>query len=282
MSVRASPVSRRGLPRRWLTGACLTGVFCVFCTVGTPSTSAMDLTLDTMPDGLGTVEAPGPLPDIPAYRAQYLAQAYGQRLVVELRLQPEAAFSRLSLHAEVQGLLRLLGRFEWQQDVLFRSTPQGLQILQRSSREQTPMRQRSERFLFDWENGTFSSDLDGRSVPSQPLPADFLLLDVLTSLHWTMQLLQAGQLTEAAPLTVTLFERGQLREYVLQRQGRSTLSTTLGSQAAVLVLREDAQRGITYRGWFAPDLHYLPVQFDYATNDDVLELKLQKIHWETQ
>lgn len=229
--------------------------------------------LIVLPFLVGAAQA-GSLPTIPPYTATYEAQAYGNRLIVRSTLNPEGENLRMAMDAQVSGFLRLLGRFEFSRESVFQPAPDGLRVLQTRSRQVTPRRERNTETQFDWSTGRARGQDGDRTFDLEVPPGT---LDFLSSLYQTMTELGDGAVD--ATESVTILERRRLREYTVAPEGRERIQTALGRMDAVKIVRKDNDRDVELAGWFAPDLHYLPVRLDYESDGDVFRLELTKLEW---
>lgn len=220
------------------------------------------------------VQAAEPVPMIPPYTATYEAHAYGNRLIAQSTLSQEGDNLHMALDAHVSGFLRLLGRFEFSRVAVFRPEADGLRLLSTRSSQITPRRERRTETRFDWDDGHARGQHNDKpfDVPVPPHTVDFL-----SSLYLTMTELRDGGFDPA--LQLAILERDRLREYRITLGGRERINTELGRMNTVLVVRKSEDSDVELSGWFAPDLHYLPVRLDYEADGRVYRLELTQIEW---
>lgn len=214
---------------------------------------------------------------VPPYTATYEAQAYGSRLIAQSTLSQEGEHLRMTMDAHVSGFLRLLGRFEFNRESVFRPEGHGPLVLRTRSVEVTPRRQRHTETQFDWSTGRVRG-VDGQGTFDLEIPPG--TLDFLSSLYRTMVELRDGTVEDTED--VTILERRRLREYTVAPAGRERIDTALGRLDTVKVVRRDNQRDIELAGWFAPALHYIPVRLDYESDGQIFRLELTDLEWQNQ
>jgi len=211
---------------------------------------------------------------IPAYTATYEAQAFGNTLVAQSTLSREGDNVRMAMDAHVSGFLRILGRFEFTREAIFKSGDGNLNLVQTRSVQVTPRRERKVETRFDWTTNRAHGHINQKSFDLAVTPDT---LDFLSSLYLTMQALRNGNLEQT--MTVKVLERDRLREYSLTLKGTQRIDTVLGRLEALQVVRTDDSSGVELAGWFVPSLNYLPVRLDYETDGNVFELELTKLEW---
>lgn len=211
---------------------------------------------------------------IPAYTATYQAQAFGNTLVAQSTLSREGDNVRMAMDAHVSGFLRILGRFEFTREAIFKSGDGNLNLVQTRSIRVTPRRERKVETRFDWTTSRAHGHINQRSFDLAVPPGT---LDFLSSLYLTMEQLRNGNLGQT--LTVTVLERDRLREYSLTLKDTHRIDTVLGRLDALRVVRSDENSGVELAGWFVPELNYLPVRLDYEADGNVFELELTKLEW---
>jgi hypothetical protein len=211
---------------------------------------------------------------IPAYTATYEAQAFGNTLVAQSTLSREGDNVRMAMDAHVSGFLRILGRFEFTREAIFKSGDGNLSLVQTRSVQVTPRRERKVETRFDWTTNRAHGHINQKSFDLAVPPGT---LDFLSSLYLTMEQLRSGNLGQT--LTVTVLERNRLREYSLTLKGTQRIDTVLGRVEALHVVRTDDSSGVELAGWFVPALDYLPVRLDYEADGNVFELELTKLEW---
>ena len=211
---------------------------------------------------------------IPAYTATYEAQALGNTLVAQSTLSREGDNVRMAMDAHVSGFLRILGRFEFTREAIFKSGDGNLNLVQTRSVQVTPRRERKVETRFDWTTNRAHGHINQKSFDLAVTPDT---LDFLSSLYLTMQALRNGNLEQT--MTVKVLERDRLREYSLTLKGTQRIDTVLGRLEALQVVRTDDSSGVELAGWFVPSLNYLPVRLDYETDGNVFELELTKLEW---
>jgi hypothetical protein len=211
---------------------------------------------------------------IPPYTATYEAQALGNRLVAQSTLSHEGENLHMALEAHVSGFLRLLGRFEFNRDAVFRPEDDGLRLLSTRSTQITPRRERRTETWFDWETtrarGQHNRQPFDVAVPPQTL-------DFLSSVYLTMTELRDGGFDPTIRLSI--LERDRLCEYSLVLEGQERIATALGPMDTLRVVRKSDDTDVELAGWFAPGLHYLPVRLDYEADGHVFRLELTKLEW---
>ena len=82
-------------------------------------------------------------------------------------------------------------------------------------------------------------------------------------------------LTANRPLNYRITEKGELKDYRFQRQGRETLSLPAGQYECekIQMVRDGGERTTTI--WLAPELNYVPVQIRHNEKGDVVETRLK-------
>ena len=222
---------------------------------------------------VGPVHATSPTA-IPPYTATYEAQAFGNRLIAQSTLSHEGENLHMALDAHVSGFLRLLGRFEFSRVAVFRPEADGLRLLSTRSTQITPRRERRTETRFDWDadraRGQHNEKPFDVSVP--PNTVDFL-----SSLYLTMSELRDGGFDPT--MQFSILERDRLREYSVALQGGERISTVLGRMDTLRVARKSDDSDVELSGWFAPDLHFLPVRLDYEADGHVFRLELTQLEW---
>jgi hypothetical protein len=211
---------------------------------------------------------------IPAYTATYQAHAFGNTLVAQSTLSHEGDNIRMAMDAHVSGFLRLLGRFEFNREAVFKPGDGNPNLVQTRSVQVTPRRERKVETRFDWTTNRAHGHVNQRTFDLEVPPGT---LDFLSSLYLTMEQLQNGNLGHT--INVTVLERDRLREYSLALQGEHSVDTVLGRLSALRVVRTDDNSGVELAGWFVPELNYLPVRLDYEADGNVFELELTKLEW---
>jgi hypothetical protein len=211
---------------------------------------------------------------IPPYTATYEAHAYGNRLIAQSKLSHDGGNLHMALEAHVSGFLRLLGRFEFDRDAVFRPEADGLRLLNTRSTQITPRRERRTETRFDWDAERAIGQHNDKpfDVAVPPNTVDFL-----SSLYLTMTELRDGGFDPAIRLSI--LERDRLREYSLSLDGREHIDTALGRMETLRVVRKSDNSDVELSGWFAPDLHFLPVRLDYEADDQVFRLELTQLEW---
>jgi hypothetical protein len=210
---------------------------------------------------------------IPPYTATYEAQALGNRLVALSTLHYEGDHIRMAMDAHVSGFLRILGRFEFNRESLIQSNGTAVRLLQNRSQQVTPRRERKVETRFDWVTHHAHGHINGKAFD---LAVPATTQDFLSSLYLTMVLLRNGDLTT---LRLDLLERNHLRSYALERRGEARIATPLGTLDTVHVVRTNQGSNVELAAWFAPELHYLPVRFDYEADGNVYRLDLTQLEW---
>ncbi|OOG25902.1 hypothetical protein B1C78_05910 [Thioalkalivibrio denitrificans] len=210
----------------------------------------------------------------PPYTAFYEATAYGNTLKTRSSVNYEPGRVRMSLDARVVGFLRLLGRFEMSREAIVSIGPEGLRLLESLHSQVQPRRSREVHTRFDWETGRAEGVNNGEPF-SLSVSED--TMDYLSVLLAIMQELQTG--TAAQRQTVEVIERDRVRSYRLVREGTERIRTELGRLDTVKVTRRDDDRGIALSAWFARDLHYIPVRFDYEADGRVYVLNITELDW---
>ncbi|TVP87824.1 MAG: DUF3108 domain-containing protein [Thioalkalivibrio sp.] len=221
----------------------------------------------------GTAQAGSPTA-IPPYTATYEAHAYGNRLIAQSTLNHEGENLHMALDAHVSGFLRLLGRFEFDREAVFRPGDDHLRLLSTRSSRITPRRERSAETRFDWSTGRAHGRYNGTAFDVE-VPSD--TVDFLSSVYLTMTRLRDNDLDSS--FGVTVLERDRLRDYTLALEGRERIDTELGRKDTLRVVRKSANSDVELSGWFAPDLHYLPLRLDYEADGHVFRLELTKLEW---
>nr|WP_296748581.1 DUF3108 domain-containing protein [Thioalkalivibrio sp.] len=211
---------------------------------------------------------------IPAYTATYEAQAFGNTLVAQSTLSYEGDTIRMAMDAHVSGFLRILGRFEFNREAIFKSGDGNLNLVQTRSVQVTPRRERKVETRFDWTTNRAHGHINQKSFDLAVTPDT---QDFLSSLYLTMQALRNDQLGDN--MTVKVLERDRLREYSLTLLGVQSIDTVLGRLEALHVVRRDDSSGVELAGWFVPSLDYLPVRLDYQADGNVFQLELTKLEW---
>lgn len=210
----------------------------------------------------------------PPYTAFYEAFAYGNTLKTRSSVNYEPGRVRMSLDARVVGFLRLLGRFELSREAIVSNGPEGMRLLESHHSQVQPRRSREVHTRFDWETGTAEGVSNGESF-SVEVGQD--TMDYLSVLLMIMQELRTGN--PQPRQTVEVIEKDRVREYRLVREGTERLDTELGRLDTVRVTRRDDERGIGLSAWFARDLHYIPVRFDYEADGRVYVLNITGLDW---
>jgi hypothetical protein len=223
---------------------------------------------------LAGVAQPALAGPIPAYTATYQAQAFGNTLVAQSTLSREGDNIRMAMDAHVSGFLRILGRFEFNREAVFKPGGGNLNLVQTRSAQVTPRRERKVETRFDWTTNRAHGHINQKSFDLEVPPGT---LDFLSSLYLTMEQLRNGNLGQT--ITVTVLERDRLRAYSLTLQGTHSIDTVLGRVEALRVVRTDDNSDVELAGWFVPELHYLPVRLDYEADGNVFELELTKLEW---
>nr|CAA6827923.1 MAG: Unknown protein [uncultured Thiotrichaceae bacterium] len=77
------------------------------------------------------------------------------------------------------------------------------------------------------------------------------------------------------PLNYKVTEKGKLKDYRFQRQGKETLSLPAGKYLCekILMIRDNGERITTI--WLAPELNYVPVQIRHNEKGSIIETKLK-------
>jgi hypothetical protein len=210
----------------------------------------------------------------PPYTAFYEAFAYGNTLKTHSTLNYEPGRVRMSLDARIVGFLRILGRFEMSRESIISNGPDGLRLLESHSTQVQPRRTREAHTRFDWETGEAHGVSNGKTFN---LKVDDDIQDYLSVLLVVMQELRTG--AAETRQTVDVIERDRVRSYRLVREGTERLDTALGRLDTIKVTRSDPKRGVALSAWFAPELHYLPVRFDYEADSRVYVLNITGLDW---
>jgi len=221
----------------------------------------------------GAAQAGSPT-SIPAYTATYEAHAFGNTLIAQSTLSHEGENLHMALEAHVSGFLRLLGRFEFDREAVFRPGADHLRLLSTRSSRITPRRERNAETRFDWSTGRAHGRYNGKAFDLD-VPPD--TVDFLSSVYLTMTRLRDNDFDST--LRVTVLERDRLRDYTLSLEGREQIDTELGRKDTLRVVRKSEDSDVELSGWFAPDLHYLPMRLDYEADGHVFRLELTKLEW---
>ena len=221
----------------------------------------------------GTAQA-GAATTIPPYTATYEAHAFGNLLIAQSTLSHNGENLHMALDAHVSGFLRLLGRFEFDREAIFRPEGDHPRLLSTRSVRITPRRERRTETRFDWSEGRARGRHNGKAFEVQ-VPPD--TLDFLSSVYVTMTGLRDGDFDSTLRLSV--LERDRLREYTLVLEGQEQIDTELGQKDTLRVVRTSDDSDVELSGWFAPDLHYLPMRLDYEADGRVFRLELTKLEW---
>lgn len=211
---------------------------------------------------------------IPAYTATYEAHLLGNRLVALSTLSPEGGNLRMAMDAHVSGFVRILGRFEFNRESLLQAETGGVRLLQTRTQQITPRRDRTVETRFDWTTDHAHGHINGETFAMEVPPQT---QDFLSSLYLIMLRLRNGEFE--GDITVDLLERDRLRRYSLEHRGKERIDTPMGVRDTVQIVRKDNSSDVELAAWFAPDLHYLPVRFDYETNGTVYQLDLTQVEW---
>lgn len=252
-----------------------------------PATAAPASPPVSTPDGRNPAaasEQPDTTPLIPAFVARYRAQAFGNELLATARLRYDGPRAHFSLDAEVQGFIRLLGRFAFERRSTARVGADRFWLEESQARQETPRRTRTSEARIIREtppDGPSRTRADVR-ITGRVDGRDFALVapasvdDFLTSLLNAMR--AAVTQTIAASTQVTLVERGQLRRYRLTVAGSETLSiAALGRVDTTRVDRFDADGARVFSAWLVPDRHGVPARFDYIDDGRSYQLELQSV-----
>ena len=210
----------------------------------------------------------------PPHTAFYEAVAYGNTLKTRSTVSYEPGLVRMSLDARVVGFLRLLGRFEMSRESILSNGPEGLKLLESHHSETQPRRSREVHTRLDWEANIAQGTQNGKPFEIEVQDGT---LDYLSVLLLLMQELRNGNVETRE--SVALVERHRLRTYTLIREGNERLQTDLGRLDTVKITRRDEERGIALSAWFAPELHYIPVRFDYEADGRVYALRITGVEW---
>ncbi|WP_019625506.1 DUF3108 domain-containing protein [Thioalkalivibrio sp. ALJT] len=214
---------------------------------------------------------------IPPYTASYEATALGNTLKARITLNHEDVQTRMAMDAHVSGFLRLLGRFELSREALMNRQNGELQLARSRSQQITPRRERKVETRLDRDRGLAIGTIDNEhfqlEVPDQTL-------DFLGSLYLIMQRLERSELTRADNRsTVQVLERDRLREYRFEYGERETMDSPIGRLETVRIDRRTDDSDVALSAWFAPELHHVPVRFDYEADGRVFELNLTQLEW---
>ncbi|MFN2350090.1 MAG: DUF3108 domain-containing protein [Thioalkalivibrio sp.] len=210
----------------------------------------------------------------PPHTAFYEAMAYGNTLKTQSTISYEPGQVRMSLDARVVGFLRLLGRFEMSRESIIGNGPEGLRLLESHNSQVQPGKTREVHTRFNWEANLATGTQNGTAFALQ-VPDD--TMDYLSVLLLVMQELRSGMSEKRQ--AVDVIDRDRLRNYQLVHEGTERLDTGLGRMDTIKVTRRDEKRGIALSAWFAPQLHYIPVRFDYEADGRIYALNITGVDW---
>lgn len=82
-------------------------------------------------------------------------------------------------------------------------------------------------------------------------------------------------MTNQRPLNYRITEKGKLKNYNFQRQGKETLELPAGKYLCekIHMIRDDGNRSTTI--WLAPELNYVPVKIRHNEKGDIIETALK-------
>lgn len=209
--------------------------------------------------------------------ATYEAHALGSTLTATKTLSWSGDQGELRLKGRIQGLLRLIGRFEMERVSTFRVDDTNIQLLSTRAWQASPNRERSHQLQRVENEAVFVGDINGEAVRVEIDPSEDIQ-DFLSVLHWSRVQL-ARKDGDLADVTVTILERDRLRSYSMHAFPQESIRTPLGVLDAIRLVREDRERETSLSAWLAPSMDYVPVRIDYDVDGRILSLKLTQIEW---
>ncbi len=133
---------------------------------------------------------------------------------------------------------------------------------------------RNEYYLFDWSNRKANVQYKNRQNSLDIPPHTFD--------NFSMQLLLMREPnSENAVNIYSVISKGRLKEYVYKHDKKETIETKLGKLNTNKYVRtKDNEKKTTYLGWYAEDLHYIPVKLDKIENGNLdVSIQISKIKW---
>ena len=123
---------------------------------------------------------------------------------------------------------------------------------------------------FDWEHGVARNTAQGTTWKMKLEPGT---LDKLLYMLALMQDLRSGK----EQFSYRIADGGRLKTYGAEVLGREVLSTRLGALETIKVKPQSTPTGRETILWYAPNLHYLPVQVQHRDKNDVLVMRIESL-----
>jgi hypothetical protein len=207
-----------------------------------------------------------PLP----FTAQYSLYAEGlpigegtRRLVHE----KEGKF-RLESTSHTTGLTALFRNDSITENSVFIMKNGEIQALEYHYALDSSKRKKFEDIQFNWQNRKATYKDDERTAI---LTLENGVFDKLLYQWILMQDLQQGK----REFVYKIINKGKIKTYVLEFQGKETINTGLGEVEALKYMRTSSNRNTVI--WCAPSLHYLPIRVDHVEKGSTMSMVLDSV-----
>lgn len=133
---------------------------------------------------------------------------------------------------------------------------------------------RNEHYSFDWEDNKVSIRYKDR-ISSLNIPFN-------TYDNFSVQLLLMREPDDNnIENTYSVISKGRLKNYVYKFESLEEIKTSLGKlNANKYVRKKNNDKRTTYFGWYAENLHYIPVRLDKFENGKIdLSIQITNVTW---
>lgn len=215
--------------------------------------------------GLSTLSSTA-IAELKSYQASYAVVKSGLTLgTMTSRVAINGANYSFSRQTQANGLASLLSGDKIDEQAQGTLKGQRLQPSSYSYHHKNKRKDRSDQFKFSTPTSV-TGQKNGESY-SLKVPAD--TLD-----PGSMELQLVNDLSTNRPLNYHITEKGELRNYTLNKLGNETISVPAGqfNTIKVQVARNNSERQTTF--WLAPELNYMPVKMQHREDGDTVETQL--------
>lgn len=135
---------------------------------------------------------------------------------------------------------------------------------------------RNEHYVFDWNDKKANIQYKDRSS----------VLDIPENTfdNYSAQLLLMRKPVEAAINTYSVISKGRLKEYKYELESTEVVDSKIGKLSAnKYVRKKDNDKKTTYLGWYAEDVHYIPIKLDKFENGKLdVSIQITDVKWLNQ
>lgn len=212
---------------------------------------------------------------IPTYQAHYSLEVGGGPVATaDFYLERQADRATYRYESRAVGLFAMFYKDNVTEESILQIQDGVARPLEYSYIHEGSKKPRNVITHFDWSANKASGESRGEPF-SIKIPND--VMD-----RFSVQLLLMQHLSRGKPINnFPILDKNELGAFAFEILGEETLETELGTFKTVKVTRSNGNRNRTTIGWYAPEMHYLPVQIEQSKKGSSRKvvMKIQKIDW---